>query len=887
MATTGSGPNMRVRISADLQDIKQGLGLLRGELAKVKAEAARTAPDTGAWAKGIGNVREQLGNLVGAYVGVQTITGGIRSLFAALDRADRIGELAAQSGVATEDLSRLAYGAQFSGVQIESLSDSIVKLNRGLLGNEPLLKKIGIATRDAEGNFRSANEIITDLSDVFQALPDGPEKAALAVKLFGKSGADIIPFLNEGSAKLREYGEEAERTGNVIDDAATKAAGEFSDNLDRLKGTLIGVANETVRSLAPALNEYAAEAFSAGENSNFAAEGGKFLSTVLKVLAASAIVVKNLIEGVVNVLGFLGTIATSVSGTLTRHLVRSFGLVVNAGAALLSGKNPITVFSDLVKGGRAAIRAGIGDVRNMGTEIAAGFSAMKDGIAESGSDIASVGKLFDDAAAKAKQGTDEIKGSADKASPATQKLLETLRALLGGDGKDKPKAAKDIDKIAASTALLQDQVKRAQEALDQQFEDKKIGIAEYYAKRVELEQRLIDLQIEQLQSELAITKELAARRRLEEQLIILQRDRGQIGAKAAREQAKAEADLNKEKLAALGDRSSELTGGLSAQESAISAQMEAGTLGYVEGERRLQEVRATTLAQLQQLRADQAAYIASLNPGDPNMAAAQQGLLNIDTALANVTASMQQMKQGAMDAGVGALRTFFQDLRDDIGSVGQAFRDLVTNFISGLAEMAEQALAKKIVGAIAGMFGNGDESASASAEQGVAQGATKLATAAATTTIAGTILTTASTMLGSSADRLLAAANALLVANAAGSFGAAHGGGIAGSLRMYRNNISPLVFGAAPRYHGGGVAGLASDEIPAILKRGEVVRTQQQERALAAQMDAARGAGGNGQPARVIVVFSEDELANALSGAAGERVTVAHVRNNRTAIDND
>ena len=34
-------PNLRVRISADLADIKQGLGLLRGELAKVKQQSAQ------------------------------------------------------------------------------------------------------------------------------------------------------------------------------------------------------------------------------------------------------------------------------------------------------------------------------------------------------------------------------------------------------------------------------------------------------------------------------------------------------------------------------------------------------------------------------------------------------------------------------------------------------------------------------------------------------------------------------------------------------------------------------------------------------------------------------------------------------------------------------
>ena len=51
-----------------------------------------------------------------------------------------------------------------------------------------------------------------------------------------------------------------------------------------------------------------------------------------------------------------------------------------------------------------------------------------------------------------------------------------------------------------------------------------------------------------------------------------------------------------------------------------------------------------------------------------------------------------------------------------------------------------------------------------------------------------------------------------------------HQGGVVGaggSTRM----ASPFAFAGAPRYHGGGIAGLAADEMPAILRRGEEVLT--------------------------------------------------------------
>ena len=62
-----------------------------------------------------------------------------------------------------------------------------------------------------------------------------------------------------------------------------------------------------------------------------------------------------------------------------------------------------------------------------------------------------------------------------------------------------------------------------------------------------------------------------------------------------------------------------------------------------------------------------------------------------------------------------------------------------------------------------------------------------------------------------------------------------HGGGIVGQEQAGFRALSPLAFAAAPRFHSGGIAG---DEVPAVLKRGEGVFTPGQM--------AALGGGGAG-----------------------------------------
>ena len=52
-----------------------------------------------------------------------------------------------------------------------------------------------------------------------------------------------------------------------------------------------------------------------------------------------------------------------------------------------------------------------------------------------------------------------------------------------------------------------------------------------------------------------------------------------------------------------------------------------------------------------------------------------------------------------------------------------------------------------------------------------------------------------------------------------------HSGGVVGGAVGMTRAVSPLVFAGAERYHTGGIAGLAPDEVPAILRQGEEVLT--------------------------------------------------------------
>lgn len=106
-----------------------------------------------------------------------------------------------------------------------------------------------------------------------------------------------------------------------------------------------------------------------------------------------------------------------------------------------------------------------------------------------------------------------------------------------------------------------------------------------------------------------------------------------------------------------------------------------------------------------------------------------------------------------------------------------------------------------------------------------------------------------------------------------------HGGGVVAGGGRGRN-VSASIFASASRYHGGGIAGLKPDEVPAILQRGEEVITRGDAR------HRRNGGGGNGggKGMSQILAIGEEQIAQAMAGNAGREVFITRIRTDRATI---
>ncbi|KKB12365.1 hypothetical protein VE25_07355 [Devosia geojensis] len=180
----------------------------------------------------------------------------------AIDHADELSKTAQRVGVATDALSQLEWAAKLSDVGLEQLSGGLQRLTRNLSevaqGRSPqaatAFRALGIQVTDAAGRLRSSDAVFADIAERFAAMEDGSEKTALAIALFGRAGANLIPLLNSGRTGLAEMAAEADRLGITIDTNTGKAAEQFNDSLTRLQAVFDGIVNKVMAAVLPALN---------------------------------------------------------------------------------------------------------------------------------------------------------------------------------------------------------------------------------------------------------------------------------------------------------------------------------------------------------------------------------------------------------------------------------------------------------------------------------------------------------------------------------------------------------------------------------------------------------------------------------------------------------
>lgn len=415
------------------------------------------------------------GAIAGGLAAGFTINAFKNILSGAIETGAALDDLRMQTGSTVEALSGLVSIGKFNNMGPEAIGAAMNKLAANLAGATEESKGAGKALETLGIDFdkfknQRPEEQMQTVAKAMANFEDGTGKAAVAMALYGKQGAAMLPFLHDLA--------EAETLTAKTTTAQAAAAANLDDNLTRLTTSGDAWKKELAQGMIPALDlgaqalldvmngtggirdevrrlsaDGSIERWTKGAITGltYVADAGQYLWRVLKVLG----------EGLAAYVASTGTMFSGIAEGIKKAITGDYsGAFDSIKSGLLGAKNivadfgsvAIDTFSEDTLGSR--IRARMGDIESVGVKAEAAkpkldFTNVMEKNSKTAKEAKSeYDKLTDSIEKRIGQYDAELKGG--------EKLTEGQKFALGVEND----LAKSKDKqVLANKAYIESQLK--------------------------------------------------------------------------------------------------------------------------------------------------------------------------------------------------------------------------------------------------------------------------------------------------------------------------------------------------------------------------------------------------------------------------------------------
>lgn len=188
----------------------------------------------------------------------QYVSSLVRMGQAQAEVLDQQSKLAARTGMTMSEFQGLALAGDLAGVSYETIAKAatkadiaFVKAAGGSATARAAFDAIGLSVDQLNG--MSAAERFDAIAASIAALPTEAERAAAAVAIFGKAGAELLPLFAGGAEGIAEAREQAERLGLALTNAQGQDIEAMNDAFTMAGKAIEGVVTQVVAYLAPAV----------------------------------------------------------------------------------------------------------------------------------------------------------------------------------------------------------------------------------------------------------------------------------------------------------------------------------------------------------------------------------------------------------------------------------------------------------------------------------------------------------------------------------------------------------------------------------------------------------------------------------------------------------
>ena len=221
---------------------------------------------------GVDQAKEAIRSIGGVVNSAASVFTGFGEAFAgafAVDQAaDFISQMqdlgtstlrtAAELGISTTQAQQLGFIAKETGGDANGLAQAMERLQLNLQHAQSstslqalALKSLGLSAKDLIS--LPLNAQLDRIADSFAKFADGPNKTAIALELFGRSGADMIPILDRGSAGMDKLRKSAEDAGIIVSRDTVTALDKAGTASTTLRASVTSLGEAIVAQMSPAL----------------------------------------------------------------------------------------------------------------------------------------------------------------------------------------------------------------------------------------------------------------------------------------------------------------------------------------------------------------------------------------------------------------------------------------------------------------------------------------------------------------------------------------------------------------------------------------------------------------------------------------------------------
>lgn len=387
---------------------------------------AKLGLDTTAFQRGLAKSQKGINNFVKNGIRQFGALAGAAGLGAMASAAVRLGaeisNLSKLANTSEVEFQRMAYAAKTLGIENEKVADILkdvsdkvgdfLQTGGGPMADffENIAPKVGVTA-----------EMFRDLSgkDALQLYVKSLEKANLSqnemtffMEAIASDATMLLPLLTDNASAMKELGDEAERTGQIMDKETIEKLKKASVEIDKFKNIATILTGVFLTKAVPALS--------------ILGQGFAFLGDIVGTAAA-------------NFLAFgraIGSVLTAVVAPAISQM-EALGLAIKAAGQF--AKRDFSGAKESINEAKKAAGEMIDEVKAIPSEISDAFDQLKrDGSAA----IDTLGDSIDTRAKSIEKSIDDITGSAEEMNEEvakTEKVVAASRPISTASGKSKGK----------------------------------------------------------------------------------------------------------------------------------------------------------------------------------------------------------------------------------------------------------------------------------------------------------------------------------------------------------------------------------------------------------------------------------------------------------------